>query len=170
MEWDIGEASLYFSFTVYGIVNNCVSTMITMSNEDKDRLVVMAVLSSIEEILKTMKKEALQEPANVQGLCDAVKNVLLSKVSACPCTLCKPARPLTHQDKMRSIREVFLPCSDTKLCKHKAIKKERKMANSNSVANSANNKMEVLSHQSWKKPLTFLQIKFHVYTTFFKIA
>ena len=87
MESDIGEASSYFSFTVYGIVNNCVSTMITMINEDKDRLVVMAVLSSIEEILKTMKKEALQEPANVQGLCDAVKNVLLSKVSACPCTL-----------------------------------------------------------------------------------
>lgn len=56
--------------------------MITMINEDKDRLVVMAVLSNIEEILKTMKKEALQEPANVKGLCDAVKNVLLSKVSA----------------------------------------------------------------------------------------
>lgn len=64
---------------LFGVVNNCISTMITMINEDKDRLVVMAVLSSIEEMLKTMKTDALQEPENLKGLCDAVKNALMSK-------------------------------------------------------------------------------------------
>lgn len=75
------KAKYHFLSAVFGVVNNCVSTMITMINEDKERLVVMAVLSTVEEMLKTMKKDVLQGPGNFEGLCAAVKNVLMSKVS-----------------------------------------------------------------------------------------
>lgn len=66
--------------SVFGTVNNYVSTMITMINEDKDRSVVMAVLSSLEEMLKSMKQDVLQGDGNFEGICTAVKNVLMSKV------------------------------------------------------------------------------------------
>lgn len=54
--------------------------MITMINEDKDRTVVMAVLLSLEEMLKSMKQDVLQGEGNFEGICTAVKNVLMSKV------------------------------------------------------------------------------------------
>lgn len=54
--------------------------MITMINEDKDRTVVMATLSSLEEMLKAMKHDVLQGAGNYEGICTAVKNVLMSKV------------------------------------------------------------------------------------------
>ena len=65
---------------VFNTVNNYVSTMITMINEDKDRSVVMAVLASLEEMLKSMKQDVLQGDGNFEGICTAVKNVLMSKV------------------------------------------------------------------------------------------
>ncbi|XP_028409936.1 importin-4-like [Dendronephthya gigantea] len=64
---------------LFGVVNNYVATMITMINQDKDRTVVMAILSSMEEMLKSMKQEALQGPGNFEGICAALKNVLMSK-------------------------------------------------------------------------------------------
>ena len=65
---------------MFGVVNNYVSTMITMINEDKDRTVVMALLSSLEEMLKSMKQDVLQGEGNFEGICTALKNVLMSKV------------------------------------------------------------------------------------------
>ena len=70
----------YFLILVFGVVNNYVSTIITMVNEDNDRTVVMAILSSLEEMLKSMKQDVLQGPSNFEGICTVVKNVLTSKV------------------------------------------------------------------------------------------
>ena len=69
-----------------GVVNNFVSSMITMINEDKDRTVVMAILLSLEEMLKSMKQDVLQGAGNFEGICTALKNVLMSKVY-CPLIL-----------------------------------------------------------------------------------
>jgi hypothetical protein len=54
--------------------------MIAMINEDKDRTVVMAILSSLEEMLKSMKQDVLQGAGNFEGVCAALKNVLMAKV------------------------------------------------------------------------------------------
>jgi hypothetical protein len=70
----------YFVSPVLGIVNNYVSTMITMINEDKDRTVVMAILLSLEEMLKSLKQDTLQGAGNFEGICTSLKNVLMSKV------------------------------------------------------------------------------------------
>ena len=70
----------YFVSPVLGIVNNYVSTMITMINEDKDRTVVMAILLSLEEMLKSLKQNTLQGAGSFEGICTALKNVLMSKV------------------------------------------------------------------------------------------
>ena len=65
---------------MFGVVNNYVSSMITIINEDKDRGVVMAILLSLEEMLKSMKQDVLQSAENFKDICAAVKNVLMSKV------------------------------------------------------------------------------------------